>query len=104
MENKEQIYLGRLGKNPELQYTMNNKAVCYLAVAINKKGEGDINKTEWMRVVVWGKQAEICPLFLKKGYEVFVHGTARVREFINKAGEKKQYEEISARLIGFPTT
>ncbi len=63
MENKE-LFMGRLGVNPELKYTPSQKAICELSVAVMHR-EGH---TLWKKVVVWGRQAELCPLYLKKGY------------------------------------
>jgi single-strand DNA-binding protein len=65
------LFIGRLGKNPELRYTQKQKPVCYLSVAVNKEAE---KKTEWNRVVIWGKQAELANQYLKKGNEVFCAG------------------------------
>jgi single-strand DNA-binding protein len=97
MENTE-LFMGRLGVDPTLKYTPSQKAVCELSVAV-KHREGH---TLWKKVVVWGKQAELCSLYLKKGYQVFVEGGREIREYTNKRGEIKQYEEIVAKLVGFP--
>jgi single-strand DNA-binding protein len=99
MENKE-LFIGRLGVNPVLKYTQNQKAVCELSVAV-KHREGH---TLWKKVIVWGEQAKICPLYLKKGYQVFVDGVREIREYTNKKGEVRRREEIIANLIGFPNT
>ena len=99
MEQAMEIFVGRLGRNPELKYTPKGKAVCYLSVAVNKN---KVEKPEWKKVVVWEKQAEQCNLFLKKGSEIFVQGQSRRNEFTNNEGEKKSYEEVNARLVGFP--
>jgi single-strand DNA-binding protein len=92
------LFIGRLGKNPELRYTQKQKPVCYLSVAVNKEAE---KKTEWNRVVIWGKQAELANQYLKKGNEVFVQGRKEVKFYDGKDGEMKSYEEVNARLIGF---
>lgn len=92
------LFIGRLGKNPELKYTQKQQAVCYLSVAVNNETE---QKTEWNRVVVWGKQAELANQYLKKGNEVFVQGRKEVKFYDGKDGEMKSYTEVNARLIGF---
>lgn len=93
------LFVGRLGKEPELRYTKQQKAICLLSVAtINEIEE----KTIWHKVAVWGKQAELCKVYLKKGAEVFVQGRNQVKEFTTSDGEVKRYEEINASLIGFP--
>jgi single-strand DNA-binding protein len=94
------LFLGRLGKEPDLRYTKELKPVCVLSVATTNEAE---QKTDWHRVVVWGKQAELCNLYLKKGKEVFVQGRKVLREFETSDGVKK-YEEILASLIGFSNT
>ncbi|MEC7276971.1 MAG: single-stranded DNA-binding protein [Bdellovibrionota bacterium] len=98
MENTYETFMGRLGKNPELKYTKEGKPVCDLSVAINK---GKDVPPHWRKVVVWEKQAELCSLYLKKGYEVFVQGRAQMKSFKTNEGGTKTYEEVNARLVGF---
>jgi single-strand DNA-binding protein len=97
--NNTEIFVGRLGKEPDLRYTKTQKAVCHLSVATTNEEE---KKTTWNKVVVWGKQAELCSLYLKKGKEVFVKGYREFKEFTTDDGEIKKYQEITANLIGFP--
>ena len=96
--DRRQLFMGRLGKNPELRYTKNQKPVCYLSVAVNDEKE---QKTTWNKVVVWGKQAELASMYLKKGSEVFVQGQKQLKEFTTSEGLQKYYEEVNANLIGF---
>jgi single-strand DNA-binding protein len=98
MKSGDVTFMGRLGKNPELSYTPNRKAVCNFTVAIN---DGDEKETHWKRVVVWEKQAELCSVQLKKGSEVFVRGPACSKSFVNKKGESIKYEEVNAYRVGF---
>lgn len=98
MSTTYKTFLGRLGKDPDLRYTPKREAVCYLSVAINNKEQ---EETVWKKVIVWGKQAELCNLYLKKGKEVFVQGQNNVREFTDKLGNLRSVEEVKARLIGF---
>ena len=93
------LFVGRLGKEPDLRYTKKQKPVCFLSVARTNEEE---QKTDWHKVVVWGKQEELCKMYLKKGVEVFVQGRTQVKEFTTNEGEQKRYEEIKASLIGFP--
>jgi single-strand DNA-binding protein len=99
MNNLQRILvLGRLGKNPELKYTQKQEPVCYFSLAVNaEKSE----VTKWHNIVVWGKQAESCSMYLKKGNFVFVQGQIISREYTNKQGEKKAYTEFKADTIGF---
>lgn len=99
MNNQDQIILhGRLGSNPELKYTMKSEPVCTLSVAENIEGKPS---PIWHRVIVWGRQAENCQVFLKKGSEVFVRGRINIREFKCKDGTQRTVEEIKAFSVGF---
>jgi len=98
MERSLEVFVGRLGKNPELKYTPKQTAVCLLSVAVDKEGE---DGPDWKRVVVWGRQAEICSVQLKKGSEMFVQGRTELKSFRTKEGTTKEYEEVNARLVGF---
>jgi single-strand DNA-binding protein len=98
-QTKQKLFLGRLGKEPDLRYTKKQKPVCYFTVASTNE---IAQKTDWHKVVVWGKQAELCKTWLKKGSEVFVHGREETKEFTTSEGEQKKYDEVTAYLIGFP--
>ena len=101
MDNTEQeLFVGRLGVNPKLKYTKDQKPVCFLSVAINKNED---EKAIWKKVVVWEKQAEQCNLYLKKGSRLFVQGRIENKEYLTKDGNTKTYEEVRASLIGFLT-
>ena len=72
------IVVGNLGKDPEMRYTPSGQAVTSFPVASNRKytssnGE-QVNETIWFRISAWGKQAEICNQYLKKGSKVLVEG------------------------------
>ena len=56
----KELFMGRLGKEPDLRYTKTQKPVCYLSVATSREEE---QKTKWNKVVVWGKQAELCNIY-----------------------------------------
>ena len=93
-----ELYVGRLGKKPDLRYTPKKTAVCNLSIALeNRDGEATI----WKRVIVWGKQAELCSLYLKKGSELFVQGQTKMRSYRDNEGNERNIEEVNARLIGF---
>ena len=99
MENKYELFMGRLGKQPELRYTKKGEPVCSLAVEVNNNTN---DRADWKQVIVWGKQAEHCNLYLKKGYEVFVQGRNQNRQFRDREGQLRTITECNARLIGFP--
>ena len=92
----EELFIGRLGRDPDLKYTKKLKPVCHLAVGVN-----DSEKAVWKKVVVRGEQAEICKTHLKKGHRVFVKGNTRVQKYLGRDGKEKNYVEVSAQLIGF---
>jgi single-strand DNA-binding protein len=70
--------IGNLGKDPEMRYTQSGQPVTSFSVACNRKytgGDGQkVEETYWFRVTAWGKQAEVCSQYLKKGSRVRVEG------------------------------
>jgi single-strand DNA-binding protein len=100
------IILGRLGQDPELKYTPSGAAVCNFSLATSEswtdKSSGQKNeKTEWHRVVVWGKLAELCNQYLSKGRQAFVEGKLQTRSWDDKDGNKRYTTEISASTVQF---
>jgi single-strand DNA-binding protein len=100
------ILLGRLGQDPELKYTPSGAAVCNFSVATSEswtdKNSGQKNeKTEWHRVVVWGKLAELCNQYLSKGRQAFIEGKLQTRAWDDKDGNKRYTTEISASTVQF---
>src|SRR5690606_28384085 len=98
MNTERQLIFGRLGKNPELKYTRQQEPICRFTVAENSK---DKETTEWHNIVVWGKQAEHCNMYLKKGSPVFVQGQKISKEYTNKLNEQKHFIEFKADFVGF---
>ena len=72
------IIVGNVGKDPEMRYTPSGQAVTSFSVATNRQyttGNGEqVKETVWFRVTTWGKQAEICNTYVKKGMKVLVEG------------------------------
>ena len=100
------IILGRLGQDPELKHTPSGAAVCNFSLATsetwNDKSSGQKQeKTEWHRVVVWGKLAELCNQYLAKGRQAFVEGKLQTRSWDDKDGNKKYTTEINATTVQF---
>ena len=97
--NKAMI-IGRLGADPELRYTQNNTAVANMSVATSEKykdSNGDLQEnTEWHRIVVWGRLAEICHQYLKKGSLAYFEGPIQTRSWEDKEGQKQYMTEIKA--------
>ncbi|MBT4792090.1 MAG: single-stranded DNA-binding protein [Halobacteriovoraceae bacterium] len=100
------ILLGRLGQDPELKYTPSGAAVCNFSLATteswNDKSSGQKQeRTEWHRVVVWGKLAELCNQYLAKGRQAFVEGRLQTRSWDDKSGQKRYTTEINATTVQF---
>jgi single-strand DNA-binding protein len=99
------ILLGRLGQDPELKYTPGGSPVCNFSVATteswtDKSGQKQ-EKTEWHRIVVWGKLAELCNQYLSKGRQAFLEGRLQTRSWDDKDGNKKYTTEILASTVQF---
>jgi single-strand DNA-binding protein len=101
------ILVGRLGRDPETRYTGGGQAVANFSLATDstykdKNGERQ-KRTEWHKLVVWGKQAEIAQQYLKKGSLIFVDGRLQTREWQDKEGQKRTTTEIVVndfRMLG----
>lgn len=95
------MLIGNLGRDPEVRYTQSGTAVANFTMATTERwndqqGERQ-EKTEWHRIVVWGKQAEIAGEYLRKGRSVFVEGGLQTREWTDREGNKKYTTEIRAQ-------
>lgn len=98
MSVNKAIIVGRLGQDPEVRYTQSNAAVATLSIATSEKYKdrnGQMQEsTEWHRCVAWGRTAEICQQYLKKGSLVYIEGPIQTRSWEDKSGEKKYTTEI----------
>ena len=99
------ILLGRLGADPELRYTQSQTAVCNMSLATNdrrKSAEGEwTDHTEWHRIIAFGKTAENCSNYLKKGRQVFVEGKIQTRKWQDKDGKDRYTTEVIANNVTF---
>jgi single-strand DNA-binding protein len=98
------MLIGRLGKDPEVRYTPSGQAVANFSLATSESWTKDgqkQEKTEWHRIVVWGKQAEHCGEYLRKGREVHIEGRIQTREWDDKSGQKRYTTEIIADRVTF---
>src|SRR5713101_6539360 len=101
------ILVGRLGRDPETRYTGGGQAVANFSMATDesykdKNGERQ-KRTEWHRIVVWSKLAEIAQQYLKKGSLLYLEGRLQTREWQDKEGQKRTTTEIVAtnfRMLG----
>jgi single-strand DNA-binding protein len=99
------ILVGNLGKDPELKYTPSGQPVATFSLATSerwadKNGQRQ-DRTEWHNIVVWGKLAELCNQYLKKGRTVYLEGRITSRSWDDKDGNKKYRTEIVAQNVEF---
>jgi len=99
------ILIGHLGADPDMRYTPSGAGVCELRVATSeswkdKNGQRQ-ERTEWHRVVVWGKTAEICAKYLAKGRQVYIEGRIQTRTYDDKEGQKRYITEVIANDVQF---
>jgi len=101
------ILVGNLGREPDIQYTGDGKAIANLAVATSdswtdKTTGQKVEKTEWHRVSVFGGLADIAQKYLHKGSQVFLEGKLQTRKWQNKEGQDQYTTEVI--LSGWNTT
>jgi single-strand DNA-binding protein len=100
------ILVGNLGRDPEVRATPSGQSVCNLSVAttdrFTDRAGQQRDQTEWHNIVVWGKQADLCGQYLKKGRQVYVEGRLTTRQYDAKDGTGKRYRtEIVAQRVQF---
>lgn len=99
------ILLGRLGRDPEVRYAQSGTTVATLNLATDERrpdGSGGWkNETEWHRVVLFGKQADLAKQYLTKGREVLIEGSLRTRQWQDKEGQKRWTTEVVALNMRF---
>ena len=99
------ILVGNLGADPDMRYTQSGAGVCELRLATNeswtdRNGQKQ-ERTEWHRIIVWGKRAEICSKYLSKGRQIYVEGRLQTRSWDDKDGNKRYTTEIIANDVQF---
>ncbi len=100
------IIVGNLGRDPEVRSTTGGQSVANFSVATSEQWTDKQNgekkeKTEWHRIVVWGKVAELCGQYLAKGRKIYIEGRLQSREWTNKEGVKVNTTEIVASQVVF---
>lgn len=97
------ILVGNLGRDAELRYTPGGAAVSSLNLATtevwNDRNNQRQEKTEWHRVILWGKQAESLQEYLTKGKQIYVEGRLQTRQWDDKDGNKRYTTEIKADRV-----
>ena len=99
-------FIGRMGQNPEVKHMPSGDAVCNFSIAVSDdykdKSSGElVEKTEWVRVVQFGKSAEVVGEYCKKGSLVFVTGKFTTRKWQNQDGQNQYTTEIKANSVQF---
>ncbi|MFP2963693.1 single-stranded DNA-binding protein [Myxococcus sp. 1LA] len=99
------ILIGNLGADPEVRFTPGGQAVANFRIAtseswVDKSGQKQ-ERTEWHRIVVWGKLAELCGEYLKKGRQCYVEGRLQTREWTDKENRKNYTTEVVANAVTF---
>jgi single-strand DNA-binding protein len=97
------ILIGNLGGDPEVRYTPSGKPVANFTIATtenwtNKDG-GKEERTEWHRIVAWGRLGEICGEYLHKGKQVYIEGKLQTRSWEDRDGNKRYTTEILAQTM-----
>jgi single-strand DNA-binding protein len=106
------ILAGNLGRDPEMRYTPSGQAVTSFSVATNRQytnNNGEtVKETMWFRISVWGKMAEVCNQYLKKGSKVLVEGrltadsaTGGPRIWTGQDGSPRASFEVNAQTVRF---
>jgi single-strand DNA-binding protein len=100
------ILVGNLGRDPEVRATPSGQSVCSFSVATSDRFTDRTGQqreqTEWHNVVVWGKQADLCGQYLKKGRQVYIEGRLTTRQYEAKDGTGKRYRtEVVAQRVQF---
>lgn len=97
--------IGRLGRDVDLKYSQSGTAVANISVATNEsytdKDGSKVDRTEWHRVVAYGKTAENCANFLAKGSLVYVEGSLQTRKWQDQQGQDRYTTEIKAQRVQF---
>ncbi|MGB9617961.1 MAG: single-stranded DNA-binding protein [Desulfomonilaceae bacterium] len=97
------MLLGYLGRDPEVRYTSSGRAVATFTLATSQRWKDqdgtEQERTEWHRIVAWGKLGEICSEYLSKGKQIFLEGRIQSREWEDQDGNKRTTYEIVANDI-----
>lgn len=102
------ILLGNLGRDPEVRTTQSGREVANFTLATNRKWTnretGELQEeTEWHRIVVWGRQAEIAGQYLRRGKQIYLEGRLQTRSWEDQSGERRYSTEVVCedfRMLG----
>lgn len=103
------VLIGNVGGDPEMRYTPNGKPVTSFSMATNRRyttSAGETKEeTDWFRITVWGKLAEICNQYVSKGKQIYVEGRLHARKWEGQDGQVRTSLEVTADqvlLLGKP--
>lgn len=92
--------VGNLGRDPELKYTPQGKAVCSFSLAVNSKEDGS-SVTTWVKITLWNKRAETASKYLVKGQSVYIEGRLKLDEWMDKEGNPKTTLSVTGTDMQF---
>lgn len=99
------VFTGRLAADPEIKYLDGGSQVCNFTLACGDQWKGKDGEkqehVEWLKIVIWGKQAESCAKYLEKGRQALVEGSLKTRKWEDKDGNNRYTSEIMARNVIF---
>ncbi|EAA6552714.1 single-stranded DNA-binding protein [Salmonella enterica subsp. diarizonae] len=99
------MLIGHLGQDPDVRYLPNGNAVAMLSLATSdtwkdKQTGEQKERTEWHRVVIYGKLAEIASEYLRKGSQVYIEGELRTRKWTDQSGQERYTTEVVVSMQG----
>ncbi len=94
------ILIGRLTKDPEMSYTQSQTAICKFTIAVDRQSKEE-KTADFIRIVVWGKQAETCDRYLYKGKQVAVNGRIQTGSYKDKDGKMVYTTDVIAFNVEF---
>jgi single-strand DNA-binding protein len=102
--NRVQL-IGYLGRDPESKYTPTGKRVTDFPMAVTNRWKGDAGETkeytEWVHIEAWGRLAEICHEYLRKGSLVYIEGRLKTDRYEDQAGEQRYFTKVVAQTVQF---
>ena len=93
--------IGRLTKDPEIRYTTDNLAICNFTLAVDRFKKGEEKEADFIPVVVFGRQAENCEKYLRKGLKTAIEGHIQTGSYTNDEGRKVYTTKVVANRVEF---
>jgi single-strand DNA-binding protein len=94
------MIIGRLARDPETRTTKAGKSICSFSIPVSEK-RNEQEHTEWFKVKVFGKAAELCQQYLSKGRNVYVEGKLKTEKFTGQDGQERSVTELLADNVQF---